>query len=116
MIACVGSTPAAHARLKVADLELDRLSRRVTRAGRVVELTTKEFQLLELLMERAGQVVTRTMMLERVWDLHFDPQTNLIDVQVSRLRQKLQAPGEAPLIHTVRGVGYRIGLQAEGGA
>ena len=103
-----GAAPAAHARLKVADLELDRLSRRVTRAGRVVELTTKEFQLLELLMERAGQVVTRTMMLERVWDLHFDPQTNLIDVHMSRLRQAVEGGTERRLIHTLRGAGYVI--------
>ena len=103
-----GAAPAAHARLKVADLELDRLSRRVTRAGRVVELTTKEVQLLELLMERAGQVVTRTMMLERVWDLHFDPQTNLIDVHMSRLRQAVEGGTERRLIHTLRGAGYVI--------
>jgi len=101
-----GAAPEVHSRLRVADLELDRRSRRVTRAGRVVELTAKEFQLLELLMERAGEVVTRTMMLERVWDLHFDPQTNLIDVHMSRLRQAVERDAERRLIHTLRGAGY----------
>ncbi len=82
----------------------------------LIALKPREFRLLAYLLMHAEQPLTRTMLLEAVWDYRFDPQTNLIDVQISRLRQKLQAAGEAPLIHTVRGVGYRIGLQAEGGA
>jgi two-component system, OmpR family, response regulator len=98
---------AAHTtRLKVEDLELDLLSRRVTRGGRELELTTRELKLLEFLMRRAGQVVTRTMLLEGVWDLHFDPQSNLIDVHISRLRQAIDRGAAQPLIHTVRGSGY----------
>jgi two-component system OmpR family response regulator len=93
-------------RLKVADLELDLLARRVTRAGRGIDLTTKEFQLLEFLMRRAGQVVTRTMLLEGVWNLHFDPQTNITDVHMSRLRNAIDKGFPRPLIHTVRGAGY----------
>jgi two-component system OmpR family response regulator len=93
-------------RLKVEDLEFDLLARRVTRAGREVELTTRELKLLEFLMRRAGQVVTRTMLLEGVWDLHFDPQSNLIDVHISRLRQAIDRGTDHPLIHTVRGSGY----------
>ena len=93
-------------RLRVADLELDQLSRKVTRGGRPVELTAREFRLLEYLMRHAGQVVTRTMLLENVWDLHFDPQTNVIDVHISRLRQAVDRDSARPLIHTVRGSGY----------
>jgi two-component system, OmpR family, response regulator len=93
-------------RLKVADLEFDLLARRVTRGGRELELTTRELKLLEFLMRRVGQVVTRTMLLEGVWDLHFDPQSNLIDVHISRLRQAIDRGAEHPLIHTVRGSGY----------
>jgi two-component system, OmpR family, response regulator len=93
-------------RLKVGDLELDILGRTVTRAGRRIELTAKEFQLLEYLMRRQGQVVTRTMLLEGVWDLHFDPQTNVIDVHMSRLRTAVERDFGKPLIHTVRGAGY----------
>jgi len=93
-------------RLKVEDLELDLIARRVTRGGREVELTARELKLLEFLMRRAGQVVTRTMLLEGVWDLHFDPQSNLIDVHISRLRQALDRGTAHPLIHTVRGSGY----------
>jgi len=97
----------AHAtRLKVEDLEFDLLARRVTRGGRELELTTRELKLLEFLMRRAGQVVTRTMLLEGVWDLHFDPQSNLIDVHISRLRQAIDRGSDHPLIHTVRGTGY----------
>jgi two-component system, OmpR family, response regulator len=100
--------PAApHAtRLKVEDLEFDLLTRRVTRAGRELDLTARELKLLEYLMRRAGQVVTRTMLLEGVWDLHFDPQSNLIDVHISRLRQAIDRGTDQPLIHTVRGSGY----------
>ena len=93
-------------RLKVEDLEFDLLARRVTRAGREVELTARELKLLEFLMRRAGQVVTRTMLLEGVWDLHFDPQSNLIDVHISRLRQVIDRGTDHPLIHMVRGSGY----------
>ncbi len=101
-------TPNA-TRLKVQDLEFDLLSRRVTRGGRVLELTARELKLLEYLMRRSGQVVTRTMLLEGVWDLHFDPQSNLIDVHISRLRQAIDRGADQPLIHTVRGSGYVLG-------
>jgi two-component system OmpR family response regulator len=87
---------------------MDLLSRTVTRAGRRVELTAREFQLLEFLLRRAGQVVTRTMLLEGVWDLHFDPQTNVIDVHMSRLRQAIDKGHDRPLLHTVRGAGYTV--------
>jgi two-component system, OmpR family, response regulator len=98
---------AAHTtRLQVEDLEFDLLERRVTRGGRELELTARELKLLEFLMRRAGQVVTRTMLLEGVWDLHFDPQSNLIDVHISRLRQAIDRGSDQPLIHTVRGTGY----------
>ena len=90
----------------VADLELDRLSRRVTRAGEEITLQPREFRLLEYLMRNAGRVVTRTMLLEHVWDYHFDPQTNVIDVHVSRLRSKIEKGFDKPLLHTVRGAGY----------
>ena len=95
-------------RLKVADLEMDLLSRRVLRSGREIELTAREFKLLEFLLRHAGQVVTRTMLLEGVWDLQFDPQTNLIDVHMSRLRQAVDRGFPKPLIHTVRGACYVI--------
>ena len=94
--------------LRVADLELDLLARSVRRAGHAIELQPREFRLLEYLMRHAGQVVTRTMLLEAVWDYHFDPQTNVIDVHVSRLRAKLEKGHPRPLIHTVRGAGYRL--------
>jgi two-component system OmpR family response regulator len=93
-------------RLHVADLEMDLLSRVVKRADSEVALQPREFQLLEYLMRHVGQVVTRTMLLEQVWGYHFDPQTNVIDVHVSRLRQKVDKGFDTPLIHTVRGVGY----------
>ena len=93
-------------RLRVADLEIDLLARRVTRANQNIELTTKEYQLLEYLMRRPGQVATRTMLLENVWNLHFDPQTNIIDVHMSRLRNSIDKGFSKPLIHTVRGAGY----------
>ncbi|HET6307438.1 MAG TPA: response regulator transcription factor [Rhodopila sp.] len=95
-------------KLVVADLELDLLSRQVKRAGSRLDLLPREFRLLEYLMRHADQVVTRTMLLEGVWDYHFDPQTNVIDVQVSHLRQKVDKPFPAPLIHTVRGAGYML--------
>ena len=99
---------AAVTRLKVADLELDLLSRKATRAGQVIDLQPREFQLLETLMRHAGQVMTRTMLLEQVWNYHFDPQTNVIDVHISRLRQKIDRGFDPPLIHTVRGAGYCV--------
>ena len=95
-------------RLAVGDLVLDRLSHKVTRAGEPVILQPREFRLLEYLMKHAGQVVTRTMLLENVWDYHFDPQTNVIDVHVSRLRSKIDKNFATPLLHTVRGAGYTI--------
>jgi two-component system OmpR family response regulator len=95
-------------RLRVADLEMDLLSRGVTRGGRRIDVQPREFRLLEHLMRHAGQVVTRTMLLEKVWDYHFDPQTNVIDVHVSRLRQKVDRGFEKPLIHTVRNAGYMM--------
>ncbi len=98
----------AETRLKVADLEMDLLTRIVTRAGRVVDLLPREFRLLEYLMRHAGHIVTRTMLLEKVWDHHFDPQTNVIDVHVSRLRQKLDKGFATQLLHTVRGAGYTL--------
>lgn len=94
--------------LKVADLELDLLKRKATRAGQAIPLQPREFRLLEYLMRHTGQVVTRTMLLEHVWDYHFDPQTNVIDVHISRLRAKLDKGFEQPLLHTVRGAGYSL--------
>ena len=91
---------------RVGDLELDRLSHTVKRAGREIPLQPREFRLLEYLMRHAGQVVTRTMLLENVWDYHFDPQTNVIDVHVSRLRSKIEKGFDSPVLHTVRGAGY----------
>ena len=101
-----GTAPVT--RLVVADLEMDLLARTVTRAGRALELKPREFRLLEYLMRHADQVITRTMLLEAVWDYHFDPQTNVIDVHVSRLRRKVDRDFGPPLIHTVRGAGYVI--------
>ncbi len=94
--------------LKAADLEMDLLRREVRRNGERIDLQPREFQLLEFLLRHAGQVVTRTMLLEGVWDYHFDPQTNVIDVHVSRLRSKIDRGFDRPLLHTVRGVGYRL--------
>ncbi|MGO9743392.1 MAG: response regulator transcription factor [Roseiarcus sp.] len=94
--------------LRVGDLALDRLSHKVERGGEEIPLQPREFRLLEYLMQNAGKVVTRTMLLEHVWDYHFDPQTNVIDVHVSRLRSKIDRDFETPLLHTVRGAGYMI--------
>ena len=91
---------------KVGDLELARLSHEVRRAGKPIVLQPREFRLLEYLMKHAGQVVTRTMLLENVWDYHFDPQTNVIDVHISRLRSKIERDFDTALLHTVRGSGY----------
>jgi two-component system OmpR family response regulator len=95
-------------RYAVGDLVLDRLTHKVMRGGEPVALQPREFRLLEYLMRNAGQVVTRTMLLENVWDYHFDPQTNVIDVHISRLRGKIDKGFEKPLLHTVRGAGYMI--------
>jgi len=95
-------------RYSVGDLVLDRLSHRVTRGGEHILLQPREYRLLEYLMQHAGQVVTRTMLLEHVWDYHFDPQTNVIDVHVSRLRAKIDKNFDRQLLHTVRGAGYTI--------
>jgi two-component system OmpR family response regulator len=98
----------AQTKLVLADLEMDLLTREVRRDGRVIDLHPKQFQLLEFLLRHAGQVVTRTMLLEGVWDYHFDPGTNVIDVHISRLRAKLDRDAARPLLHTIRGAGYRL--------
>jgi two-component system OmpR family response regulator len=98
--------------LRVANLEMDLLARSVRRGSRSVDLKPQEFRLLEYLMRNAGQVVTRTMLFENVWDYHFDPQTNVIDVHISRLRGKIDEDGDPPLIHTVRGAGYCLRVPA----
>jgi len=108
-----GGTEAPETRLSVVDLEMDLLTRQVTRNGQPIALQPREFRLLEYLMRHAGQVVTRTMLLEHVWDYHFDPQTNVIDVHISRLRAKIDKGFDPPLLHTVRGAGYM--LQPGGG-
>jgi two-component system OmpR family response regulator len=95
-------------RLKAVDLEMDLLTRTVTRSGRPIILQPREFKLLEYLMRNAGHVVTRTMLLENVWDYHFDPQTNVIDVHVSRLRAKIDKGFDEPILQTVRGAGYLL--------
>jgi len=103
------STDAAVTAISVEDLEMDLLSRTVSRGGEIITLQPREFRLLEYLMRHAGQVVTRTMLLEHVWDYHFDPQTNVIDVHISRLRSKIDKGFEHCLLGTVRGSGYRLG-------
>ena len=94
--------------LRVGDLEMDLIARRVHRAGQEIDLQPREFQLLEFLMRHAGQAVTRTMLLEKVWEYHFDPQTNVIDVHISRLRSKIDKGFEHPMLETIRGAGYRL--------
>ncbi|MGC1728930.1 MAG: response regulator transcription factor [Steroidobacteraceae bacterium] len=94
--------------LQVGDLRMDLLSRRVTRSSRAINLQPREFKLLEYLMRHANQVVTRTMLLEAVWDYNFDPQTNVVDVHISKLRQKLELDSERPLVKTVRNAGYML--------
>jgi two-component system OmpR family response regulator len=106
-----GSGEAPETRLRVGDLEMDLLKREVLRAGRPIQLQPREFRLLEYLMRHAGQVVTRTMLLEQVWDYHFDPQTNVIDVHISRLRGKIDRDFDTALLQTVRGAGYMIQAQ-----
>jgi len=93
---------------RAGDLELDRLSHSVRRAGKEIVLQPREFRLLEYLMRHAGQVVTRTMLLENVWDYHFDPQTNVIDVHISRLRSKIEKGFDSAVLHTIRGAGYML--------
>lgn len=100
--------PAKITTLKIADLELNLLTRIAQRAGKTIDLQPREFRLLEYLMNHAGQLVTRTMLLEQVWDYHFDPQTNVIDVHISRLRSKIDKGFDKPLLHTIRGAGYKI--------
>lgn len=107
------SGPQLETRLACGDLAMDLLSRKVKRGARAVDLQPREFRLLEYLLRHQGEVVTRTMLLEGVWDYHFDPGTNVIDVHISRLRRKIDDGEAAPLIHTVRGAGYR--LSADGG-
>jgi two-component system OmpR family response regulator len=110
-VEALGRRAAADApttRLAVGGLEMDLLARTVSRDNRKIDLQPREFRLLEFLMRHAGQVVTRTMLLEKVWDYHFDPQTNVIDVHISRLRGKIDKDFERPLLHTVRGAGYRL--------
>jgi two-component system OmpR family response regulator len=94
--------------LRVGDLEMDLIGRSVRREGKDIDLQPREFQLLEFLMRHAGQSVTRTMLLEKVWEYHFDPQTNVIDVHVSRLRSKIDKGFDRPMLQTVRGAGYRL--------
>jgi two-component system OmpR family response regulator len=103
-----GSGTPQTTKLRVGDLEMDLLGRIVNRAGQEIDLLPREFRLLEFLMRHVGQVVTRTMLLENVWDYHFDPQTNVIDVHISRLRQKVDKGFAKPLLQTVRGAGYRL--------
>lgn len=104
-----GRGPDTATRFEVADLRLDVLNRRVQRGGQPIELTAREFRLLEYLMRHSGQIVSRKMLLENVWDLHFDPKTNVIEVHMSRLRQVVDKGFDKPLIHTVRGAGYLVG-------
>jgi two-component system, OmpR family, response regulator len=103
-----GGDPGADRVLQVGDLRMDLLSRRVTRGSRQVTLQPREFKLLEYLMRHAEQVVTRTMLLEAVWDYNFDPQTNVVDVHISKLRQKIELDSEQPLVRTVRNAGYMM--------
>ena len=100
-------TPQA-TKLRAADLEIDLLTRSVTRSGKPILLQPREFKLLEYLVRNAGHIVTRTMLLENVWDYHFDPQTNVIDVHISRLRAKIDKGHDEPILQTVRGAGYMI--------
>jgi two-component system OmpR family response regulator len=103
------STETPVTRLDVADLSMDLLGRSVMRGELEIDLQPREFRLLEYLMRHAGQVVTRTMLLEHVWDYHFDPQTNVIDVHISRLRAKIDKGFDSQLLETIRGAGYRLG-------
>ena len=104
------ATEPQRTRLVVGDLEVDLLARVVSRAGRVIPLGAREFSLLEYLARHAGQVVTRTMMLEKIWNYHFDPGSNVVDVHIGRLRRKLEDGFASPILHTVRGAGYRLAV------
>jgi two-component system, OmpR family, response regulator len=104
----------AQTRLTVGDISMDLLTQRVERQGKILNLQPREYKLLEFMMRNEGQVVTRAMLLENVWGYHFDPQTNVIDVHVSRLRQKIDRDFDTPMLATVRGAGYRFGDQGEG--
>ena len=106
-----GQGEGAQTKLEVGDLRVDLLNRKVTRGVRSIVLQPREFKLLEYLMRHANQVVTRTMLLENVWDYHFDPQTNVVDVHISKLRQKIDADFERPLLRTVRNAGYTMTAQ-----
>ncbi len=99
---------ASNTSLKVGDLTLDRIEHRAQRGEQAIALLPREYRLLDYLMQNAGRIVTRTMLLEKVWDLHFDPQTNVIDVHISRLRAKIDKNFDTPLLHTVRGRGYKL--------
>jgi two-component system OmpR family response regulator len=101
-------TGSVHTVLRVGDLEMDLIGRGVRRAGQEIDLQPREFQLLEFLMRHAGQSITRTMLLEKVWEYHFDPQTNVIDVHISRLRGKIDKGFDKAMLQTVRGAGYRL--------
>jgi two-component system OmpR family response regulator len=101
-------TGSVHTLLKVGELEMDLIARTVHRSGKEIDLQPREFQLLEFMMRHAGQSVTRTMLLEKVWHYHFDPQTNVIDVHISRLRSKIDKGFDRPMLQTVRGAGYRL--------
>lgn len=103
-----GESAQTETKLVYADLEMDLISRQVRRAGRLIDLKPREFMLLEILMRHAGRVMTRTMLLEKIWNYHFDPQTNLIDVHISRLRNKIDKGFDTSLIQTVRGAGYSL--------
>ncbi len=110
-INALGRRPAAQEQktaLRVADLEMDLIMRRVTRQGHTIELQPKEFSLRDVLMRGEGRVITRTMLLERVWDFHFDPRTSVVETHISRLRAKVDKPFETQLIHTVRNTGYSL--------
>ncbi len=98
----------ASTKLAVGDLEIDQLSRAVTRAGKRIELLAQEYKILEYLLRHAGEIVTRTMLLEKVWDFHFDPKTNIVETHISRLRSKIDKGFDKPLLHTVRGAGYVV--------
>jgi two-component system OmpR family response regulator len=109
-VSALGRRPpiVATTQLKVGDLEIDLLSRTVTRGGKRIELLAQEFKILEYLMRHAGEIVTRTMLLEKVWDFHFDPKTNIVETHISRLRSKIDKGFDKPLLHTVRGAGYVV--------
>jgi two-component system OmpR family response regulator len=98
----------AQTELRVGDLEINLLARTASRAGQRIELLAQEFKILEYLMRHAGEIVTRTMLLEKVWDFHFDPKTNIVETHISRLRSKIDKGFDKPLLHTVRGAGYVV--------